>query len=68
MTRLRDERMRRGLSQFDVALQTGIHPSTLAHLEAGDVKAWPSYRRKLALLYGVSEAVLFGETAETDQR
>lgn len=59
MTRLRKERAKRGWTQLDVALRTGIHPATIAHLEAADIRAWPSYREKLSRLFGISPEELF---------
>ena len=69
MKRLRSERIRRGMTQFDVGRAVGIHPVTIAHLEAGTVEAWPGYRKKLAELFGLSAEDLFGDTnASTEQR
>lgn len=69
MLRLTLERHRRGWSQAEVSRRTGIHPSTLSHLESGEVKSWPAYREKLASLFGVSAEDLFGDSnADTGRR
>ena len=68
MIRLTHERHRRGWTQAEVARRTGIHPSTLSHLEAGAVKPWPAYREKLAKLFGLSTEDLFENTnVETEE-
>ena len=68
MIRLTHERHRRGWSQAEVSRRTGIHTTTISHLESGEVKPWPAYQRKLAELFGLSTEDLFGDTnAETDE-
>ena len=53
MLRLEAERRKRGWSQAEVARRTGLHPSTISHLEAGDIRPWPSYIKRLARLFDV---------------
>jgi transcriptional regulator with XRE-family HTH domain len=57
--RLRDERLRRGWSQLDVAVRTGLPPSTISVVERGLVHAHPGWRRRLARAFGLPEAALF---------
>ena len=62
MLRLEAERRRHGLSQSEVARRTGIHPSTISHLEAGAIKPWPAYRARLSRLFDVPADQLFAES------
>jgi transcriptional regulator with XRE-family HTH domain len=66
MIRLTHERHRRGWSQAEVSRRTGIHPTTISHLESGEVKPWPAYREKLSVLFGLSTELLFEEEVESD--
>lgn len=61
MLRLTAERQQRGWSQAEVARRTGLHPTTISHLESQDIKPWPSYRKRLARLFGVPPDQLFAE-------
>ena len=61
MLALEAERRRRGWSQAEVARRTGLHPSTICHLEAGDIRPWPQYKVRLAALFDVPPEQLFAE-------
>jgi transcriptional regulator with XRE-family HTH domain len=61
MSRVRDERIRQGLTLADLSRRTGITYSTLCNLEKGRCYAWPKYRRLISEALGVEESVLFGE-------
>lgn len=57
---LRQARERLGISQTQLAMRTGIHPSTISRLEAGKLFAYPGHRARLARALQVSEDKLFG--------
>jgi transcriptional regulator with XRE-family HTH domain len=59
--RLRRERQRRGWTQFRTGIETGIEPATLCQIELGRRPAYPGWRKRLAAVFGVSEATLFAE-------
>lgn len=58
--RLREERLRRGWSQKRLSALTGIASPDLSAIECGRRPAFPSWRRRLAQVFGLSEAALFG--------
>ncbi len=64
--RLEVERRKRGWSQARLARETGIHPTDISKLEAGQVHPWPGWRKRLAEALGVEEAVLFREVKEVE--
>jgi plasmid maintenance system antidote protein VapI len=59
--RMRLERSRRGWSQTRLSALTGIAQSDLSAIETGRRPAGPDRRRRLASVFGVSEADLFVE-------
>jgi len=64
--RLREERIRRGWSQTQVSMLTGISSPDLSAIERGVRPAFPAWRRRLALAFDMSEKELFGvEGAKT---
>lgn len=52
MLRLKAERLRRGISQYRLAMLTGIHPSTLCRIETGKVYPYPGWRKRLGEALG----------------
>ena len=56
---LRRERLARGWTLTKVTVLTGIATSDLGQLERGQRSAFPSWRKKLAELFELSEDVLF---------
>lgn len=56
-------RKARGWSQAELSRRTGIHSSTLSHMEAGHVKLWPGYAQRIARALGVSVDELRGVEA-----
>jgi transcriptional regulator with XRE-family HTH domain len=64
--RLREERLQRGWTQLDLAVRTGLPPSTISVIERGRVYVHPGWRRRLARAFGMSEAVLFARHAPVD--
>ena len=58
-TKLRELRLKRGLSQKAVAEKLQISPSMLAMMELGDRRGGDSTKVKLANFYGVSVESLF---------
>jgi len=61
LSRLRDLRMRRALSQYDLADKSKVARTTIIRLEQGDPNVKPSTLRKLAKALRVKPAELFGE-------
>jgi transcriptional regulator with XRE-family HTH domain len=53
LTRLREIRLRKALSQQDLAGLAGLTPATVSRLEAGLENPYPSTVRKLAKALGV---------------
>jgi len=45
--RLKRERKERGMSQFELARLTGIHPSDISKLESGKYPCHDSWRRRI---------------------
>jgi transcriptional regulator with XRE-family HTH domain len=50
---LRSLRLRRGLTQDEVAAEVGVAASTVARWEAGTHRPWAKHAQRLAELYGV---------------
>jgi len=59
MSRMRDERRRRGLTQTQLSALTGIASPDLSAIERGVKPAYPAWRQKLAKVFGLPEAQLF---------
>jgi transcriptional regulator with XRE-family HTH domain len=60
MSRLRWERVRRGLTIRDVCREVGISsPSVLAYWETGETSPDPHYRFRVAMFYGLPDRDLF---------
>ncbi len=53
MTKLRQLRLEKGLSQMRLAQTTGIHPSNLSRLERGVLPAYRGWKARLAAALGV---------------
>ncbi|WP_434074876.1 helix-turn-helix domain-containing protein [Moorella naiadis (nom. illeg.)] len=66
MSRLRDERRRRGWSQFELSKRSNIHPIEIGRIERGIVKPFPGWRKRLSEALGVPENELFGEEGKGD--
>jgi len=60
VSNLRQARERMGFSQTQLAMRTGIHPSTISRLEAGKVYAYPGWRGRLARALETTTDALFG--------
>ena len=50
---LRSLRLRRGLTQDEVAAEVGVAASTVARWESGTHRPWAKHAQRLAELYGV---------------
>ncbi|UOQ44581.1 helix-turn-helix transcriptional regulator [Halobacillus salinarum] len=61
MNRLELVRRRRGLTQTQLGLRLGIHPTNITMVEREHRRAWPKLRIKLAEELGVSVDELFNE-------
>lgn len=61
LKRLRTLRLRRALSQRDLAARAGVSQVTIVRLERGEAEPRPSTVRKLAAALGVDPAELVGE-------
>ncbi len=59
MLQLRVERKRRGWSQTEVSIRTGIASPTISVIERGLVYAHPGWRRRLATAFGMPAEALF---------
>jgi transcriptional regulator with XRE-family HTH domain len=58
---LKKERLRRGLSQVEVARRAKINRVDLCLLEKGGRPAFPSWRRRLAKVFRMPQSKLFPE-------
>jgi len=61
MSRLRQERLRRGWSITRVVVLTEINATSLSLLERGLLPAFPGWKRRLADAFGMSVDELFPE-------
>ncbi len=59
MNRLREARVVRRITQFQLRLMTGIHQSKISMIENGLIRARDDEQEKLAKALGVSIAELF---------
>ena len=50
---LKELRFRKGLTQFDLRIRTGIHQSKISLVESGYMQLRDEERRKLAKVFGV---------------
>ncbi len=66
MLRLEYERRHRGLSQAELARQTGLHPSTISKIESGRLNPYESQIRKLATALDMSEEEMLEEVRVSD--
>ena len=60
-SRLRQERLRRGLSLTRLTIATGISTSSLSQLERGLVPAHPGWQKKIAAALDMPMGDLFAE-------
>lgn len=63
MNLLKEIRLIKGLTQFELSIRTKIHPIEISRIERGIVKPYPGWRRRIAAALGVSEKEIFGEEA-----
>lgn len=56
--RVREIRQAKGLTQWELAQRTGIHPVNLSKIERGDFRLYPGWKRRIAEALGVREAEL----------
>ena len=57
--RLREARQRKGWTQARTAAMASMSPQDYSALETGRRPAYPAWRRRLSLVFGVPEAALF---------
>ena len=58
--RIKQLRTARGWSQAELSRRTGIHSSTISHLEGGHMKLWQGHARRIAQALNVTLAELQG--------
>lgn len=58
---VRAERLRRGMTQFDLAIKTRISQADICQIELCKVTVFPGWRQRLAEALGVPEEKLFPE-------
>jgi len=61
MNRIRETREKKGISQFELARRTGLHPSTISKVERGVWMPFPGWRRRIAEALEVGENEIFPE-------
>lgn len=59
MNRLKETRMKKGLSQIALFSMTGIHPATISYVERQYLPASEEKQEKLAAALGVKKSWLF---------
>jgi transcriptional regulator with XRE-family HTH domain len=52
--RIKQLRTERNWSQAELSRRTGIHSSTISHLEAGHMKLWQGHARRIAQALNVT--------------
>lgn len=52
MLKMKQLRLRKGISQFELARRTGIHPSNLSRIERGVLPAYKNWATKIARALG----------------
>lgn len=62
--KLKEIRMKKGLSQFALAKLSDISPSDISKIESGALRAYPGWQKRLADALGVSKSELFPEVCE----
>jgi transcriptional regulator with XRE-family HTH domain len=67
MKSLRELREERDLSQFELAVKTGVTPGTIANWERGKSEPKATHLRRLAEVFGVSMDVILIGDQEGDQ-
>lgn len=61
MNNLEFYRRKKGISQTQLGLKIGIHPTNITMVEREHRRAWPKLRRQIAEELGVLEDLLFNE-------
>ncbi|MFJ7995471.1 helix-turn-helix domain-containing protein [Peribacillus frigoritolerans] len=61
MNNLELYRRKKGMSQTQLGLKLGIHPTNITMVEREHRKAWPRLRKQIADGLGVAEELLFDE-------
>ena len=61
MNNLKEFRTKKGISQFKLAVDTGISPSIISRIENGWLWPYPGWRQRIAQALNVSESELFPE-------
>ena len=59
--RVRELRVRAGLSQTEVARRIGVSAPNISALEASQITAWPKLRRSLAQILKANQREIFPE-------
>jgi transcriptional regulator with XRE-family HTH domain len=66
--RLRAERLKRGWSQTQVSMRTGIATPDVSAVERGRRYPHPGWRRRLAAAFQIPESELFSEVSSEGAR
>jgi|SoiMetStandDraft_5_1073268.scaffolds.fasta_scaffold3124348_1 transcriptional regulator with XRE-family HTH domain len=64
MTRLQEERRRRGWTQLDLAYHARVQPSEISKIENGRLRPYPGQLARLARVLGVIEPDALLEDAD----
>lgn len=60
MSKLKELRLAKGLTQTELGRRIRIAPSAISAVEAGDRRPWKNFRKRVARVIGVPEAEIFG--------
>ncbi|MGG7618967.1 helix-turn-helix domain-containing protein [Bacillus coreaensis] len=61
MNNLEYYRRKKGISQTQLGIKLGIHPTNITMVEREHRRAWPKLRKQIAIELGVVEDELFDE-------
>jgi len=67
MNRVREERKKKGLSQFQLAKISDINQGDISQIENEKIFPYPGWRKRLANALKVDERYLFPEIEEVEQ-
>jgi transcriptional regulator with XRE-family HTH domain len=59
--RIKDERIKRGWNQTEVAYLARMSPADLSRIETGRMVPYPAHAKRLSEVFGLEPGVLFAE-------